>query len=182
MSTVTLFDPIKTGQMYIDPISGGSYSIPIAHAKIHEGKLFNFNYTASVNNAANADLLLRVGAKPLHLSFSAEMVGQYTLTIYEAPTTSANGTAITIVNNNRLSANLPLSAVGYTPTVSVVGTSIWSKLGAGGTTTPTRTQVQTGVRQDEELILLPNTNYLIRMNNSSTATQTVSLNFDFYEG
>lgn len=164
-----------------DETTGAALMIDVVHHEVHEGEMFHAAYTnASVSNGANVDLQITTGLKEAHTSWEVFAGGQVTVSLYEAPTTSA-GTAVTAYNMKRLSANVPLSAVVHTPTVSATGsiTLVNGRILPGGTSPTTR--VGGGIRSGSEWILKPSTKYMMRVNNSSGGTIAVNVVLEWYE-
>lgn len=164
-----------------DPVTGAPVTIDSVHHEVHEGEMFHAGYTvASVANGASVDLLFTVGAKEAHATFEVFAGGQVSVHLYEAPTV-ANGTAITIYNMKRSSANEALSTVKHTPTVTATGSValVSGRILPGGTSPQTR--VGGGIRQGVEWILAPGTAYLLRVANGSGATIAVNVGLEWYE-
>lgn len=164
-----------------DPVTGAPTMIDTVHHEVHEGEMFHAGHTAaSVANGASVDLLLTTGAKECHTTFEVFAGGQVSVYLYEAPTI-ANGTAITIYNMKRSSANAPLSTVKHTPTVSATGTTalVNGRILPGGSSPQTR--VGGGIRQGVEWVLAPDTAYLLRVTNGSGATIAINVGLEWYE-
>jgi hypothetical protein len=159
------------GMFNFDEVTGALTTIDLPHHEVHEGEMFAAYYNSTTGTAA--DVLLTTGATSVHLVIELVSDGKVKTTIYEGPTTSANGTAITAVNKNRQSINTAVLTVHHTPTVSATGTAIHmymvgSAAKAGGIG-----------RSVEEYILAKNTKYLLR---SAFAVNTdVLQRFTWYE-
>ncbi|WP_250944638.1 hypothetical protein [Clostridium felsineum] len=93
--------------------------------------------------------------------------------LIEAPTITTAGTAVPLVNANRVSSATPLSLL-YTGTTGVTGgTTILNKVYGSGTST----RLGTFHRIDEqEFVLKPNTDYVFKLTNVS-ATSVVWANW-----
>lgn len=102
------------------------------------------------------------------MTFSITSIPGSTLTILEDPTVSANGTSVTIINQNRNSTATPTLSVFVDPTTSS-GTSIYSEQTGssttGGSSAPERSEL--------EFILKRNTKYIIKI--TPLATSAISL-------
>lgn len=165
-----------------DETTGAVLMIDTPHHEVHEGEMYHASHTvASLANGNNLDLLFRVGAKEAHTVFEIFAGGQVTVSLFEAPTTSANGTALTAYNMKRNSANVALSAVSHTPTVTATGSValVNGRILPGGTSPTTR--VGGGIRQGIEWIFAPNTAYLLRINNSSGGAIACNAGLEWYE-
>ncbi len=150
------------------------------HWMVHQGYLFQGEYLASVANNGNMDLLLTTGALLVHYLPQINAGGACNLYLYEEPTASG-GTSVPLYNMRRNSANVPLSTLVHTPTVSSVGSTalIPGRYLPGGASTPSR--VGGEVRPSTEWNLKPNTKYLLRVTNVSGASITISAAMAFYE-
>lgn len=151
--------------MLTDPRSDGLVELDTVHERIHAGHLFTASfYAAGVLNAANADMLVRP-VEETHLRFDATSAGDAELLLYENPTISANGTALTLANRNRASKNVATTTAYSGPTVSAVGTKLFDTL------VPAWTHSQIF----EEWVLKAGNIYLVRFTNKSGATQDLGL-------
>lgn len=149
------------------------------HQAIHSGTLFSHNNSHSIANGASYDHLLITDSKDCHfrkvsVTATAAPIHAY---VYEAPTTSANGSAASVINRNRQSVTANTALLYEGPTVSATGTEIdYLLLAVAGK--------EGGGSQEsfaEELVLNNATEYLIRVTNNSGSTATVAINFNWYE-
>lgn len=159
----------------IDTISYAQKSIDIAHARIHTSQHYNLYDTSAITTGNNKDyhLVTPNTTTRMHCVHSVSTDGKATITFYEGATTSANGTALTIFNNDRNSANTATLAIYEDPTVTGVGTALSVELAgssqkAGGE-----------VRSEGEFILKQNTKYLLRITAGANIDQVTQ--FHWYE-
>lgn len=166
-----------------DETTGAALVIDTVHHEVHEGEMYHASHTnGSVANGANLDVLLVTGATvETHASWEVFAGGQVRIYLYEAPTTSANGTALTIYNMKRDSLNTPEALFYHTPTVSATGSValVNGRILPGGTSPTTR--VGGGIRSGAEWILAPGTKYLLRVTNTSGGTIAVNVGLEWYE-
>lgn len=166
-----------------DETTGAALVIDTVHHEVHEGEMFHASHTnGSVSNGANVDVLLATGAAvETHASWEVFAGGQVTIYLYEAPTVSANGTALTVYNMKRDSLNAPDGLLYHTPTVSATGSValVNGRILPGGTSPTTR--VGGGIRSGAEWILAPDTLYLLRVANTSGGTIAVNVVLEWYE-
>ncbi len=136
---------------------------------------------ASVNtidtlpDSADFDYMLAVGDKPVTVFASLFVDADAETRLYEATEVSANGNAIPLINRNRLSADeLPESVFFDTPTVTDVGDLLFTTfVGGGADKNPSKNYgAQTSI---SPLVLLPNTNYLLRITNLTAGDAAMSL-------
>ncbi len=164
-----------------DETTGAALVITTEHHEVHEGEMFHAGRTvASLANGGNMDLLLTTGTKECHTVFEVFAGGQVTVSLYEGPTV-ADGTAVPVYNMKRSSANTALATVKHTPTVTDVGevALVNGRILPGGTSPTTR--VGGGIRQGIEWVLAPETDYLLRVNNSSGGAIAVNAGLEWYE-
>lgn len=115
-----------------DPISDISVGIDIAHHQLHEGEQHQYTYgPAALANGATLYHRLVVGdlaptTRTPHLVIELDSTGESWLSLYEVPTTSANGAQQTVYNRNRNSVIVPNMTVWLTPTVTLPGTLLSS--------------------------------------------------------
>ena len=142
-----------------------------------QGKAWSLDHVdLSVESVEDLDVLLITGAKEATIMPSAAANGVSQSFIYEAPTTSANGSAITIINKNRnFSAVLPVLTAFSGPTVTGVGTQLANGLILGEVDKFGEEITESG------FVLKPNTKYLLRVDNTSGGTLPMSISVDFHE-
>lgn len=152
-----------------DSISSALEIIPSEHAKIHDGKMFEFTHAtadgAGLTDNATLDVLLSVNASTYpHLIIGMFLGGLGQGYFYESPTISSNGTEITPKNKNRSSVNVSGITVYHTPTVSDVGTELFSGRWLGTSSGPSG-KINSGGEgfSQREWILKPSTLYLLRI-------------------
>lgn len=148
----------STGAMFVEDAD-------IFHT--HEGKAYIFTTRITVASGGTGYVQLLTGTSVIHLR-------QYTLTcssspaylsLMEAATTSAAGTAVAVNNMNRGSSNTSLATVTNGPTVTNAGTAIDDDLIPGS-----RQDGGFGRHAPKEFMLLPSTKYLFRINNTSNGS------------
>lgn len=166
-----------------DETTGAALFIDTVHHEVHEGEMFHASHTnGSVANGVSLDVLLVTGAGvESHVSWEVFAGGLVTIYLYEAATTSAAGTAVPTYNMKRDSLNTPEATVTHTPTVTATGTTAlvnWRILPGGNSPT---TRVGGGIRSGAEWILSPETQYLLRVTNTSGAAIAVNVGLEWYE-
>lgn len=177
---VTLENSATDEPLLTDDLTGALAAIDVVHHEIHEGEYFFTEYSASVNNAASLQIRILTGADGLHFDSDIGVGGQCQLYLYEAATISL-GTPLVIYNRKRndVTHTAPFQA-WHTPTVGATGTTalIPGRLVPGGSSNQTRIGGFGGQRK--EWILLPNTEYLLRITNTSGAAVVISATVEGY--
>lgn len=154
--------------------------ISTEHSHVHAGRMFTAGYyAASIANNASIELLIQVGANPLHLVPRVACGGDATLRMFVGPTFSPAGTAVQVSNHLGSSSNVSTATITHTPTVTVDGSQfdgIWFLPGGTGG------NAQGGFAGfDTEVVLTASTNYLLRLTNISGNTNPGMINVQFYE-
>lgn len=164
-----------------DPI--GDLLIPVIefdHHQVHEGESFQVTSPpAALASGASIDFRLVVGAvlpttRAPHLDIEVDATVETWVYLYEAPTTSANGTQQTVHNRNRGSTNTPSATVWLGPTVSAEGVLLSSWIIGSGN------KGGGSSRGSLEWVLKPSTVYLIRMT-AKAANNDACMRLQFYE-
>lgn len=156
-----------------DPISGALRTIASAHAKVHEGKVFYASHATDDSSAladnASLDILIKVPANiTCHFVWGTWCEGLSQHYFYEAPTTTDDGSELSVEDQNRVTDNSAGTTVFHSPTVTGVGTPLrgvegkWSGNSAGGGQ-PGAGNVAASDSNSREIILKSSTNYLIRV-------------------
>lgn len=169
-------DTASKSQFVLIDLRGGLVSIDSAHHKVHEGKHFYTCDWISVSGAGTSfDLFFKTNGSFPHFKYEMTAQAAFSFEMFEAPTTSADGTALPIFNNNRNSATVPVMTAFSSPTVTATGTSIH------------RAQLTSGQRtggsasREDELILKTATSYLLRFTKTDAGSANVSWSLMWYE-
>lgn len=167
--------------MQSDP-NGGIYVVDELSHGVHEGRAFVVSQDGSLLSGASLYMLGKVGAKEAHFhgfNISASD-GDISVHLYENPTVTADGTPAVAVNKNRRSTNVATLEVFGGATVSSDGTVLEHDhtYGTGGV--GSNTSGGTGAL-DEDWVLAPNTNYLVKIDNHGASTVEFTAKFTWSE-
>ena len=165
-----------------DPFNSAIATMDVEHYEIHEGDHFFYSSVQAVAGNATIDYILEVKSKPAHFVFS--IIGNdagISGTSYENIVSDNNGTLVTPINNNRLSTNISTVVNRVNPTNIVITGATLLRNFRGGTGGTPSTRKAGSVERSREVILKPNTKYLIRTTNLSTSTNNISFDFSWYE-
>ena len=149
--------------------------IHIIHDRIHTGSMYRVNGEFTLGSSATQYMLFRTSSKTCHIYGEVTSSDVGTFKFYESPTTTEDGTPITILNKNRnYDASAATATVFSGPTVSDPGTLldpfiISSTKNAGGSE-----------RNENEWNLKPNTDYLFVIY-SGAASNDIIAKADWYE-
>jgi hypothetical protein len=168
-------DGTNTQAVEPSPTNAG-VTVDIVHYLTEQGVYFlGQDFATGIANGATRDILfVTPSSKTAHCRMIFSTKGA-NYSMYEAPTTTANGSASILVNRNRVSSNTPLSTMFSGPTVTAVGTLL-----AVFSLDAANTRSSDYMTQGDQWILKANTKYLIRM--ASTAGSNVSsVGIYFYE-
>ncbi len=157
-------------------------SVDIAHHRIHEGNHFMVHKT-SIGIAALVPkyfLIIPPHIQPdgsvieIHLIFEVNSDVGGSIEFFENPIVTANGTPITIINNNRRSSTTSLSEIFEDPTVTNDGILLsQERIGtAAGEVT-----VGEFERDEEEFVLHPQRTYITKFTPFAVANITTELNW-----
>lgn len=124
--------------------------------------------------------LIKLGAtaEPIHLAVVMAATGGAKIELFETPTTTADGNALSIVNLNRVSGKTLAAVTAFDdPTVTADGTLIGHcRAGGGILQSPA-----SAARPDLEHILSPGKNYQLKATVDVNG-YTVTLDCDLYAG
>jgi len=160
-------DSNTVNRLAVDSVSSGE-----AGDVVQQGNAFYLTAGAllTVASGTNFDVLVITGTtKEIHLKDLSVNVlknaasGTTQFRLYEAPTTSANGSAATIYNNNRRSAITPDFTAFVGPTVTALGTVLINYL----VHSDWETYIAPSYTNKWEIILKTNTKYLLRFFNNT---------------
>ncbi len=163
----------------VDSPSGGGIGIDTLHARVHAGEIFDVDFTdAAWANAAvqNIGVTTPVG-RSIHMRFGVSAGGNARLQLYEESTLTV-GTPLTAQNANRESGKTTAVAITDSPTVGVLGNLIRETILAGGTGGNAN---GFNLSPSQEVVLKPDTQYLLRATNISGSATVLALNLQSYE-
>lgn len=174
-------DLTEHAQIFIDPL----------HRRIHDGQAFTASFIfEAISNNADGDLLLKIGARNIHITFRSGVEDDTFQCLFENPTIDTdstgplNGTPVIIFDKNRVTNNTPLCTAFHTPTIStdsagdLPGTLIFATIIRPGDGIRT---FSVDPAQHDEWLLAANTDYLLRITNKAGVAKDASMAFTFYE-
>lgn len=164
----------------VDAINEALVVEPSVSANVHRGKLFDVTFVdQSIASSGTLEVLIQTGTSKVHLDFSVSGGGNGLLQIFEGPTITAAGTALTAYNKNRSSSTTLLSTVTHTPTLSADGTKIDEELVLGGS--GPHASGGEGGGGFTEWILAASTAYLFRVENLNATTHPYGFHANLFE-
>jgi len=160
-----------------DP-SGSQATIGYMHHLVHEGKLFYLNRRVR-GSAAAVEILVRVGALPLHVSIVAKAGAASPADIIRGVSVTNTGTSLPFRNyNETYQDDALLSKAFHSPTYT--GGEVRRENQAGfGTNPGVATSGDTNGGDRHEYWFRPNTDYVIKV--APTTTTDVVIIADCYE-
>lgn len=163
-----------------DALIDALVTITTPHHMIHEGKSFIVSdWFDNVANDAVSTIRIMVGAnKELHATVSVAAQGMGKFRIQEGTTYTVDGTALTIYDKNRTTANTSDALAYHTPTIDVAGPVIYDSFIPGGSKQRAIGSVRTN---GEEWILKKSTDYKFSITNLGGADMDISIEIEFYE-
>ncbi len=153
-------------------------TISYVHERVHAGGTYTVcTINLGVTDDSSLDVVLEAGSLEYHVVIEVAAEGKALYFLYDTPTYSGG---VTATNNNlsKLMGDSSTLVVKFNPTVSSTGTQIYCKLlpgGSGGT----RSGVS--IRDHTEIILAPNTDYLLRLTNTAGNTKDLNISVQWYE-
>lgn len=171
-----------------DKISGAGVVIDTDHNRIHDGHYYGVSFVDLVFAASAVfDMRISTGADTPHMKFGPACSASFRTQLYEAASLSV-GSALTIFNRNRNSDRVSkMAAITTAPTVGGVGTLIYDTINSAG---PKNGVAVSGgpysspdsiMNAQQERILKPNTEYLLRVTNVRTAEELLAVSLAWYE-
>ncbi len=176
----------QTALLSFDDVVGGLVTIPSEHKRVHDGWTFFvdrfLDEGAELGDDASMDLWVSVPAGVVpHMTWGFWSGGLAQSYVYENPTVSAEGTAVTRENRNRNSVNAAATIVKHTPTVSNAGTRLHGGTWHGSADIPgPEGPGDGGSRAAQELELKSGNTYLFRIT-ARTASILAGSELNWYE-
>ena len=162
---------------------GAIITIPPEHHEIHCGDSYVASRVADIGNGATDEILIIVpneagtypdqSQKLYHMVVEGLCEAEGEFELFEAPTVTANGTALSIANRNRNSSLTDYLGIYHTPTTTADGTSLEVfHVGSG--------KALGGEGRTDEWVLKNNTIYLARFTNFTTSNNHVTWRLNYY--
>lgn len=169
----------KDGNQYLTSSDRPFPMLDVNHLRLHEGRAYYvykmYPYAAGLGAGSSIDIAIAwpTGYAP-HAIFDYGGSGEAEFYIYENPTTSG-GTAMTINRRNRVLTTPSAAAAVLAPTVTNVGTEIFSEF------VPANKQGGGGQLFTFEFVMNPLTTYLFRFTNVNSQAHAAHLMIEWYE-
>ena len=162
---------------------GRSIIIDAVHHKVHDGEIFTVNGRMTLTSGLIKDMYIITGARELHFSGLIKSESDLYIDLVEAPvytTTSFTISTLTAYNFKRESAKTLLTQFWSVNTATATG---GSTIKASMVITGNLGNSNFGgeARQQIEWELAPNTSYLLRMTEKSSANNLVNYDYECYE-
>jgi hypothetical protein len=172
----------ETDDVRIDSSTNSLQTVDYAHHEIHSGThyLFRSYYTIAKNGSKDFLVVTPAGTTWAHVVIGFDFSTSTTIVEwFEGVTTSADGTLVLERNRNRNVADNNTTLVYEDPTVTdgAVAANIIQNgiFGAG------KGSFGGGARDNEEIVLLPSTKYLIRFTEQNISATNLNFFIDWYE-
>ena len=169
-----------TSDIEVDPIIGGLLVTPIEHSLVGDGVVFScFHSFLLLAAATSAWLHIKVPAThKCHIRWRFMSEAKIDYYVYEDPTLTNDGTALTEFDMNRETANASNVDAFYTPTITAVGTMIDNgMIGTSGFLFDSGGSVS----NMEDWIFKPSESYLIGANNNDAAAKDIVIQLIWWE-
>jgi len=178
---VALTQKDKDGNQLLNGSDAPVIVVDVNHQRLHEGRAFFashiINNGSTLPNGSSINFVFAAGpGTTMHLTYGGACGGDAEILLYEG-TTSTGGTSYTPLKRNRTSSTISNVAMVLNPTVNTTGTLIYSDLIIGGG----KTKTGGGDTTSLEFVLLPLTNYMVRLTNTSGSNQVAVLTLEWYE-
>jgi len=171
-------DIVSLPSANLDTKTNAVSTIVYGHLKVHSGEHYAVRNYAAVAKAGTRDVLM---VTPNTTKWAHMVIGIKTsaapivVTLYEATTTSADGSLDGARNRNRNFADNNTTLIYNNPTVTNVGTLLYTYyIGTGK-------GVGDEARDVEEIVLKQNTKYLLRMVEQNLGATVVGWTMNWYE-
>jgi hypothetical protein len=174
------------GDQNTEPRVDASGVLPVMdkeHFDTHRGRMWQISEARASVGTGGVFYLIRTGAKELHLSLGAKVIGQGVIvTTFEDSEVSADGAAVVPVNLNRRMARAGLvtpleSEFFFGPTVTDNGDQLDTDSAPAGATGGSGGGQ---ISNTYQFVLAPNLNHLVKIGTTS-GTGTAYTNMRFYE-
>ncbi|MHA1210823.1 MAG: hypothetical protein ACTSSH_00030 [Candidatus Heimdallarchaeota archaeon] len=166
-----------TNELYIWD-SGGITSVRAVHYRIKESKEFYANYCwADIADTNSVYFLIKAGDKTPHGNIGIMTSGKANLFLYETPTITGDGTAVTPYCLNRETDASPDATFFRDPTIGADGTELeCALLGAAGKFSAVGGELSGAYWWFDH-----NKNYIVKVTNTSGGAIDIAIGYGFHE-
>ena len=162
----------------VDAVTGAIEVISYEHHEIHSGSHYFVKTVIELSGAGDIEyFMFRTPDTSKRVHAQARIGGnaEFDIEIFEDPTTTADGTPVTTINNERDSANTSELLAFGAPTVTADGDRIWyGRIGTGRDAT---VSAATGY----EILAATDTDYLFKVTKAASGDGYVDVDFSWYE-
>ena len=154
----------RQGDSAIDRATETLQTIDYEHHEIHAGSHFYICGFETLADNASLDFALTTPdtTKWAHMTYDVSGTSQTEFYIYEASSVTG-GTATTPLNNDRNSVKTSDLTIVKNPSVTTLGTMIYSTSRGFAGATPSKADAEGIVTRSREIILKQNTTYIFRV-------------------
>lgn len=158
--------------------SGHIPTTDVLHRRVHQGLFFSLNlFDASLADNGAIEILLRT-TEGVHIRPLGALGGDGTLSIFESPTVTSDGTPLVPINHNRFSSIVSTTLAFSGPTTTADGLDLDTHFLPGGSA---GAPSQGGTGSLIEWVLKDGLDYLFRLTNLAGTAQPVHIQLDWYE-
>lgn len=163
-------------------ITNSNVNIDFEHHQIHSGNNYFYQDYITVGNVGVLDYVLQTGSKSIHYTYTvnSDQAG-FTFITMSPVTADSDGTLITPFNNNTTSQNKSTVTLRLNPSNIVTTGATTIRKGYAGTATNPAQRTGGSIDRNAEVILKPNTKYLLRITNLSTNNNDIQVGMLWYE-
>ena len=161
-----------------DEYSKAATTIQHSHQEIHDGEAYSVSLvvTITASTTINCSIQAPNTSKRVHFYLNCETAGNgVTVAMYEAPTISVAGTAITPRNRNRNASDASVAIFLHDNTVTSNGTLLYTVY------MNTNKNLSSNTHATDEFILKQGTTYLMTITADSGTSATFSGRAEWYE-
>lgn len=150
--------------------------------EIIEGNHFYHACSCEIAGSAHHTLVFETGSKECRIVFSIDSTTSgFILNSYEDITESGDGTDLSIINNNRNSANVSTVTLTANPTTLTTTGALLTRTYRSGTAGNVNHRSAGSLTAGNEVIFKPNSKYSLDVENMSTATNYLNISIGWIE-
>ena len=169
----TVLTDVHGNALTYDEKSKNQIAMDTSHRHIHNG--VHFVATDYATGITTRDYLVETPVgKVVPMFWDLISAGKVVMTVYRQPTAVATANPLAAVNSNHNSANVALTGISHTPTVTATGTDIIDRMLTGASPNGAGS-----LRSEDEQVLLPGAKYLFRL--AGTTAPDALIRFLWYE-
>jgi len=180
-----VWNVLKSSEENVEGTKNALSQVSLTHRMIHDGRAFTHSQKHTGIASAGGTLvhLITVGSSDFHIDYFQVItdVAPVDIKYFEGTAVSSVGAPVSLGNNNRSSARLPMTAIYTNPVITTTGTSLGVSFIPNASASLGASIGGDAILGGGEWILKAGTNYTLAITNNSQSAGAAAVTLFGYE-